>query len=117
MQRLATASRDTWPTEVIPDGIEIHTDEEDPFLQACLDLASLDIEVDDRLNTYHGRPRMVRDCKDREWSHSCRVAIRKHHGERISFRPQEITSDAIDTASAAETLRFSVESVNSPPHG
>lgn len=96
MQNLEGRERDNYPTELLPEGLEEAElpprPRQEGYIEAQLVNADLGLHVEDQLNTYTGRARYARDCKDRNWHYVQRVAVRKSADHSVKFQPTEFTS-------------------------
>ncbi|MFZ3584272.1 hypothetical protein ACOI1H_19220 [Loktanella sp. DJP18] len=84
----AEDTRDVFPTEDLPVHLEyaVIWDGND-HLAALVDAARAGLHVEDSLNPWFGRSRMIRDCKDRTWGYRLRLTQRDSGDVKVVFKP------------------------------
>lgn len=107
MENTKGRSREFYPTELIPEGVEVSacSSVTEDLVRAQLGNARMGLDVEDRLNTYTGRSRYTHDCKDRDWHFVQRIAVRNSAGQRVTFRPRDFTSNLLSETSVSTLAR------------
>lgn len=102
---VADLPRDTFPTELIPEGIEmLRPAPRHAYLRLLFDLGSSGLETDDTMHTFLWPHTQLRDCKDRKWAYKVRVHKRELDGIKLASAPRSLEIERIDEIAGVALL-------------
>ena len=98
--------RDLFPTEALdPDWEATSVSPTDGHIAALVATARAGARVAESLTPFFGPPRMLRDCANRQWGYTLRLATKDLSGAaggpRIAHKPWRFTTDLLDETAVA----------------